>query len=378
MKKHIFCVLAFFAFAKALQAQQTQAPYIFTDIIDLQATPVVSQGNTGTCWSFSTSSFLESEITRLTGKEVDLSEMYTVRNTYPAKAQNYVMRQGKAQFSEGGLAHDVINSVSKYGLAPLEAYTGLALTENSHNHAEMVAVLQGMLDVYIDNPGAKLSNKWKSAVAGVLDVYLGENMNEFKYEDKMYTPKAFAKAHKINPEAYVSLTSFSHKPFYSSFILNIPDNFSNGAFYNLPLDELIANLDNALDTNFTVTLDCDVSEQSFSSKHGVAVIPADYNKAKLSVLGPEKEKKITQEFRQDEFENYNTTDDHLMHITGKARDQNGTLYYKVKNSWGTDKTRTKYRGYVYMSVSYIKLKAISILVHKDALLPSTKKKTGIR
>lgn len=377
MKKHIFCVLAFFAFAKALQAQQTQAPYIFTDLIDLQATPVVSQGNTGTCWSFSTSSFLESEITRLTGKEVDLSEMYTVRNTYPAKAQNYVMRQGKAQFSEGGLAHDVINSVSQYGLVPLRAYTGLAPSESKHNHAEMVAVLKGMLDVYIDNPGRSLSKKWKPAVASVLDVYLGENIDSFNYDGKTYTPLSFAKAHKIMPENYITLTSYAHQPYYSNFILNIPDNFSNGAFYNLPLDEFVANLDNALSKGFTITLDCDVSERSFSSKHGVAVIPEDNSKAKLAVLGPEDEKEITQQFRQDEFENYNTTDDHLMHITGKAKDQNGNIYYKVKNSWGTDSSRTKYDGYIYMSVAYIKLKAISILMHKDALLPKTKKKLNL-
>ena len=378
MRKHIFCVLVFFAFAKALQAQQTQAPYIFTDIINLEATPVISQGNTGTCWSFSTSSFLESEIQRLTGKLVDLSEMYTVRNTYPSKAENYVMRQGKAQFSEGGLAHDVINSVSQYGLVPLDAYPGLAPTDNYHNHAEMVAVLKGMLDVYIDNPGRKLSKKWKNAVAGVLDVYLGENLDTFKYENKSYNPQAFVKACKIDPKAYISLTSYSHKPYYSPFILNIPDNFSNGTFYNLPLDEFVSNLDNALNKGFTVTLDCDVSERSFSSKHGVAVIPEDTEKAKLAVLGPEKEKKITQRFRQEEFENYNTTDDHLMHITGKAKDQNGTFYYKVKNSWGTDSSRTKYDGYVYMSVSYIKLKAISILMHKDALLPATKSKIDLQ
>lgn len=377
MKKHIFCVLVFFAFAKALHAQQTTAPYIFTGLIDLQTTPVESQGNTGTCWSFSTSSFLESEIIRLTGKLVDLSEMYTVRNTYPAKASNYVMRQGKAQFSEGGLAHDVINSVSQYGLVPLDAYTGLAPLENKHNHAEMVAVLKGMLDVYIDNPGRSLSKKWKPAVASVLDVYLGENLNQFTYEGKTYTPASFAAAFKVDPKAYVTLTSYSHEPFYNNFILNIPDNFSNGSFYNLPLDEFIANLDHALSKGFTVTLDCDVSERSFSSKHGVAVIPSDSEKAKLAVLGPEPEKEITQQFRQDEFENYNTTDDHLMHITGKAKDQNGIIYYKVKNSWGTDSSRTKYDGYVYMSASYIRLKAISVLLHKDALVSSTKKKLGL-
>ncbi len=374
MKNWSFCIVLFFAFAKAVLAQETSATYIFTDLIDLEATPVLSQGNTGTCWSFSTSSFLESEIERLTGEKVDLSEMYTVRNTYPSKAENYVMRQGKAQFSEGGLAHDVLNSVSRYGLVPIDAYTGLAPTENRHNHAEMVAILQAMLDTYIENPGRTLSKKWKPAVEAVLDTYLGEKHTQFSYNNKEYTPQSFATAMKINPSDYISITSFTHASFYESFILNIPDNFSNGSFYNLPLDEFIQSIDHALDNGFTVTLDCDVSELSFSSKHGVAVIPAQSENKKLAVLGPEKEKKISQQYRQDQFENFNTTDDHLMHITGKAKDQHGTIYYKVKNSWGTDENRTKYDGYVYMSAAYMRLKSISVLMHTDALPKSIHKK----
>ena len=374
MKKFTFSIILVFAFAKAVLAQETNVSYIFTDLIDLETTPVISQGNTGTCWSFSTSSFLESEITRITGKKVDLSEMYTVRNTYPMKAENYVMRQGKAQFSEGGLAHDVINSVARYGLVPLDAYTGLAPTENTHNHAEMVAVIEAMLNTYIDNPGRRLSKKWKPAVNAVLDTYLGAQVTRFSFENNEYTPEEFAKAMRIHPSEYISLTSFTHAPRYSSFILNIPDNFSNGSFYNVSLDEFIQSIDHALENGFTITLDCDVSELSFSSKQGVAVIPDQKENAKLAVLGPEKEKAITQQYRQDEFENYNTTDDHLMHITGKAKDQNGTVYYKVKNSWGTNPDRTAYNGYVYMSVSYIRLKAISVLMHRDGLPNNISKK----
>ncbi len=374
MKKLIFCLVICFVFAKALVAQESTNTYQFTDIINLEANPVESQGNTGTCWSFSTSSFLESEIYRINGKLIDLSEIYTVRNTYPDKAENYIMRQGKAQFSEGGLAHDVINSVAQYGLVPLDAYTGLAPTENIHNHSEMVVVLKAMLDTYVKNPGRKLSKKWKPAISGILDLYLGENLNTFSYDGKQYSPQSFAKSLKIDPTKYVSLSSFTHNPFYESFILNIPDNFSNGAFYNLPIDELIANVDNALKKGFTLTLDCDVSESSFSSKQGVAVIPSDKDKAKMAVLGPKKEKKISQIYRQNEFENYNTTDDHLMHITGKAKDQNGIMYYKVKNSWGSN---TNQDGYIYMSASYMRLKAISILMHKDAILSSTKRKLSL-
>jgi len=378
MKKVLLILVTIFAFAKAshgqvdgqsntttIPSESTGEAYIFKDVIDLEATPVISQGNTGTCWSFSTSSFLESEITRLTGKQVDLSEMYTVRNTYPEKANNYVMRQGKAQFSEGGLAHDVINSIANYGLVPLDAYTGLAPTDDRHNHAEMVSVIKSMLDTYIDNPGRQLSPKWKMAVAGVLDVYLGKNPDNFTFQGKTYTPDSFRKSVNINPDDYISLTSFTHIPFYKSSILNIPDNFSNGSFYNVPLDEFVATIDKALEKGYTLTLDCDVSEITFSSRQGVAVIPEQPENKKLAVLKPLPEKEINQQYRQQEFENYNTTDDHLMHITGKAIDQNGTIYYKVKNSWGTNPNRTTYDGYVYMSLSYIKLKAISILLHKD-------------
>ncbi|WP_339831829.1 C1 family peptidase [uncultured Altibacter sp.] len=351
-----------------------QAPYQFTEIIDLETTPVISQGRTGTCWSFSTSSFLESEIMRRTGKQIDLSEMYTVRNTYPLKAENFVMRQGKAQFSEGGLAHDVINSVAMYGLVPNEAYSGLFPSEENHNHAELVAVLEAMVKTYVDNPGRSLSPNWKKAVASVLDVYLGKNPETFTYEGKQYTPKSFLAMTTLEPKEYVTITSFTHAPFYTEFVLNIPDNWSNGTMYNVPLDEMMATIDNALEEGFSVELDCDVSERTFSSKDGVAVMPKDSENNIKALQGIYPEAFVNQEFRQQEFENYSTTDDHLMHITGMLRDQNGTKYYKVKNSWGTDESRNANGGYVYFSEAYMRLKAISIMVHKDAVPKNTSKK----
>ncbi len=350
-----------------------QEPYKFNTVIDIDATPVISQGRTGTCWSFSTSSFLESEIIRLTGKRIDLSEMYQVRNTYPLKAQNYIFRQGKAQFSEGALAHDVINSVKQNGLVPFEAYSGLFVNEKAYNHAELAAVLKAMLDTYIKNPGGKLSNKWRKAVESMLDIYIGKKVESFTYDGKTFTPKEFLKETKINPDDYVTITSYTHHPFYSTFILNIPDNWSNGSFYNLQLDELITTIDHALEKGYTIALDCDVSERTFSSKDGVAVIPLQDNNLK-ALQGIYPEKTITQEFRQKEFENYNTTDDHLMHITGLLKDQKGNKYYKVKNSWGTNPNRTTHNGYVYMSEAYVRLKAISILLHKDALPKELSKK----
>lgn len=347
--------------------------YKFTPINDLDCSSVKSQGNTGTCWSFSTSSFLESEIKRITNKDVDLSEMYTVRNTYPKKAWNYVMRHGKAQFSEGGLAHDVLNSVENYGLVPETAFTGLNNTEDKHNHTEMITVLKAMLNAYIDNPARKLSPRWKTSVEAILDIYLGKNNNSFLYEGKNYTPKTFQEMLKINPSDYYTITSFTHQPFYKNFILNIPDNFSNGSMYNVPLDEFEQTMVAAIEKGYTIELDIDVSERTFSSKNGIAIVPENEEKELEALLGIRKEKEITQAYRQQEFENYTTTDDHLMHITGMAKDQNGTIYFKTKNSWGSNNNRVKYGGYIYISATYIKLKAISVTVHKDALTKKLRK-----
>ena len=352
----------------------TAQEYEFKTIKDIENTQVKSQGNTGTCWSFSTTSFLESEIIRLTGKNIDLSEMYTVRNTYSDKASNYLYRQGKAQFSEGGLGHDVINSVARYGLVPEQVFSGLDMGQQTHNHAEVVAVLKSMLDAYIKNPAKELSPKWKKATESVLDVYLGENKEKFEFEGKEYTPKSFAEYVKINPSNYVTITSFKHAKMYDDFVLNIPDNFSNGSFYNVSLDELVAVTENALEKGFTIELDCDVSEKTFSSKNGVAFIPASVLDSEKGLKEIIKEKNITSSFRQSEFENFNTTDDHLMHIVGLVKDQQGNRYFKVKNSWGTKQGNN---GYVYMSIPYFKLKTISVLVHKDGLLNDLKKKLNI-
>lgn len=352
--------------------------YTFETLTDLEATPVTSQGITGTCWSFSTSSFLESEIMRTTGKKIDLSEMYNVRNTYPKKAWNYVMRRGKAQFSQGGLSHDVINSVAQYGMVPQKVYSGLKEGQEKYNHIEMVSVLEAMLKVYVENPARTLSGDWKAAVESVLDVYLGPKVDEFTYQGKTYTPKSFLEMTKIQPEDYVSVTSFLHQPFYTSFVLNIPDNFSNGSFYNIKLDEFIGVIDHALENGYTLALDCDVSEPSFSQKHGVAVIPENEFEVKAILDEIKQEKLISPEYRQEEFENFHTTDDHLMHIIGKVKDQKGNIYYKVKNSWGTDKTRVgDSGGYIYISVPYMKLKAISVMLHKDGLPKDTRKKLDL-
>ena len=363
-------------FASGLFSASAQN-YEFQKVNDVECLPVISQDITGTCWSFSTSSFLESEIIRLTGKKIDLSEMFQARTTYLAKAENYVMRQGKANFSEGALAHDVLNSVAKNGLVPNSIFDGLNDGESKHNHAEMVAVLEAMLKTYVSNPSGKLSKNWKQAVNAVLDIYLGSIPTKFEYEGKNYTPKSFAEFAKIKPENYITLTSFTHEANYKPFILNIPDNFSNGSMYNLPLDEFITNIDNALANGYSLSLDCDVSEATFSGKYGVAFVPEKEEDTKTGLAEIITEKNITPEYRQQEFENLATTDDHLMHIVGKVKDQKGNTYYKVKNSWGSDEKKVANGGYVYMSVPYMKLKAISVLVHKDGIQKETKKKLGL-
>ena len=218
--------------------------------------------------------------------------MFTVRNTYTDKANNYLYRQGKAQFSEGGLAHDVMNSVAKYGLVPEQEFSGLETGVQNHNHAELVAVLKSMLDAYIKNPAKELSPRWKLAIESVLDVYLGKKIEKFSYKGKNYTPITFAESFKINPKNYVTISSFEHEKKYKKFLLNIPDNFSNGLFYNVSLDEMLAVVENGLKNGYTIELDCDVSEKTFSSKSGIAVIPEDKATQMEALLGIKKEKEI--------------------------------------------------------------------------------------
>lgn len=362
------------------QAIAQTAGYNFKMKKAISATPVKNQQNTGTCWSFSTTSFVESELIRIGQGEHDLSEMYTVRQIYLEKALNYIRRQGKAQFSEGSLSHDVINIVRKYGAVPESAFNGLNNGDTKYNHSELEMVLQGMLDGMIKNKG-NLSNHWKKAVEAVLDVYLGEVPEEFKYNGKSYNAKTFAdKVLKINPDDYIELTSYEHHPFYKVCVLEIPDNFSNGFYYNVPIEDLETITDNAVTLGYTVAWDCDVSEKGFSQKNGLAILPAkswdDMNKNEKEAVfkAPVPQQKVDQAMRQSTFDNYSTTDDHLMHITGVAKDSKGNSYYQVKNSWGE---RGQFDGYLYASKAYFQLKTVAVLVHKDAIPTQIKTKLGL-
>lgn len=374
-------VFAFFLSTVTLYAQNEDAnDYHFTIIKKLDCTPVKNQGRSGTCWSFATSSFLESELLRMGKGEHNLSEMFVVRNIYLEKAINYVLRQGKANFDQGALSHDLIHAYEKYGIVPESVFNGKVDSDQEvYNHNEMVAVIKGMLEALVKERNG-ISEHWMDAFKSVLDVYMGSAPEEFKYEGKTYTPKSYAKSLGLNPDDYISLTSFTHHPFYSNFILEIPDNFSNGSYYNIPIDELQKVVDNALQNGYTVAWDADVSEKGFGARNGMAILPAkDWKDMSTSEVSeafkkPVKEMDVTQENRQEAFETYATTDDHLMHITGTAEDIDGNKYYFTKNSWGKD---IGDNGFLYVSQPYFRMKTIAIMVHKDAIPKDLRKKLGI-
>lgn len=339
----------------------THAQYKITDEIAVGCTDIKNQAKTGTCWSFATCSFLESELMRVGRGNYDLSEMFVVRNIYRDKARNFVLRQGKANFSQGSLSHDFINTVMRHGIVPEDVYSGKTEGVTAHDHSELSAVLKGYVEALVGRK--KLSDKWDDGFDAILDVYLGPVEENFVVDGTSYHPKAFAMQLGINPGDYVNLTSFTHHPFYSSFILEIPDNFSNGSFINVPLNELEIIVDNALKNGYSVAWDGDVSEKGFSSGKGLAVLPVD-SKNEDVFKKPVPEVTVSAENRQANFESYATTDDHLMHIVGIAKDGEGNKYYKIKNSWGEV---SDLKGFLYMSAPYFRMKTMSVTLHKDGI-----------
>jgi len=356
MKFFLLVVTLCFAVSFSADAQ-----YRFSSTKDIECTEVKSQGSTGTCWSYATSSFLESELMRTDKGDMDISEMYVVREIYKDKARNYVLRQGKANFSQGSLSHDVIRVLRTKGMMPQSAFQGKADSEKKYNHTEMEAVLKGMLDGVIKQK--KVSDKWMIAFEKILDVYLGECPESFMVNGKKMKPTDYVSTLELDADDYVSITSFSHHPFYSKFILEIPDNYSNGSYFNVPLDELTSIIDNAAAKGYSIAWDGDVSEKGFSAKNGIAVLPVDPKREDL-YSKPGKEESVTQESRQGMFESFSTTDDHLMQIVGTAKDESGNSYFKIKNSWGEI---SDYKGFLYMSKPYMQAKTVSIMVHKDAI-----------
>lgn len=343
------------------EKDENKCPHEFTIIKVNSATSVKNQGHTGTCWSFSTTSFVESELMRMGYDSLDLSEMFFARNCYLPKAEKFVRYHGNSNFGEGGQAHDVINAIKIHGFVPEEIYTGMTYDQEKHNHGEMSTILDGILNGIVKR--REVSPKWEEAFTSILDVYLGEYPVEFKYKGKTYTPKTFAEESGFNPDDYIEFTSYTNYPFYEKVNLEVPDNWSNNLYYNVPLEELIEVIDYSIENGYTLVWDGDTGSDNFYRDKGYAVIPVEDTEDEPTE--PEEEKIITQEMRQEAFDSYDMTDDHLMHIIGLAENQNGTKFYYTKNSWGTE--GKIFDGYWYMSEPYVKLKTVAILVHKDAV-----------
>lgn len=366
----------------------------FTVVKENKITPVKNQASSGTCWSFSGIGFYESELLRLGKPEVDLSEMFVVHHSYTDKADKYVRMYGNANFGGGGAFYDVTYVLKNYGIVPESVMTGLNYGEEKHKHAELDALLAAYVKVIASNPNKKISTAWKAGFDGILDAYLGKCPAEFTVDGKKYTPVTYAQSLGLNFDDYISLTSFTHHPYYTKFAVEVPDNWRNDESYNVPLDELMQIIDNAVDKGYTVAWASDVSERGFT-RNGVAVNP-EIKKENLPGTDqarwlnisqremedkiykanyPQPEMKVTPELRQAAFDNQQTTDDHGMLIFGTAKDQNGTPYYMVKNSWGTD---SKYKGIWYASKSFVEYKTIDILVNKNAIPKEILKKLGIK
>jgi bleomycin hydrolase len=360
----ISLVLTTRAFTQATATSDIASPYLFTIIKDNAKGQTEDQCATGTCWSFATISFLESEIIRKGNKPVDLSEMFNVRINYSRKADSYVRYQGKQQFGPGGLGHDVIDVVRDFGIVTESAFTGLMPGKAEYDHGGLDGMLESTVKTVLEKKLNESGNDWKKTVESMLNAGIGEVPAQFDYEGKRYTPASFRDAMKINANDYVSITSFTHHPFYMPFVLEVPDNWSKGSFFNLPLDEMMRVMDNAIDNGYTIAWDADVSERGFSFAKGLGILIDGSVKKDEMWNGMMREDSVDPQKRQDAFDRFETTDDHLMHITGKAKDQNGVVYYITKNSWGSE---NPFKGFQYVSRNYVLMKTVSIIVHKDAL-----------
>ena len=340
-----------------------QVPQFF-DVKTLKATSVKNQAMTGTCWCFATTSLVESEEIRKKNKEIDLSEMFTVRNMYIEKAKNYILRNGRAQFGEGGLGHDEIRAVASYGAVPLNVYTGLLNGATNYDHQILFSALQKYLDSVLRKK--PISDNWLEGYTKILDENFGAPPKEFSYNGKSYTPLSFAReVLNFNADDYVSLTSFIHEPYYKSFVLQVPDNYANGSFYNLPLNELIEAVKYAIDKGYTVAWDTDVSNKGFLQGMGLALNLDNSTSYTKDQINPDmKESGSDATVRQQLYENLTTQDDHLMHITGVEKSKSGKTFFMVKNSWGIV---GPFDGYINVSEAYFAINTLSIVVPKAAL-----------
>ncbi|MCB0799173.1 MAG: aminopeptidase [Bacteroidales bacterium] len=400
MKRSLSLLFALAVAAMPLQAQKAKKQaaaepegFKFTTVVSNPASPVKNQSATGTCWCFATTSFMESELLRMGKGEYDLSEMFIVRKTYENRILDNYLRLGKGNLGEGSLSPSWLRVFREDGIVPQEAYTGISYDSPVHNHRELQSYIDAVTAVPVKMK--RLSKESNEVTGAILDIYLGEVPETFNYKGQSYTPKSFAASLGLNMDDYVHITSFSHFPFYTEGLLEVPDNWEMNRFHNVPVDELIQIMDFALTNGYTVNWDGDVSERGFSHASGVAInpdmskmeIPANTDRARFEGMPsdrtpipgmfdrPQPEIEVTQEIRQKGYETFVTSDDHLMHVTGIVKDQNGNKYYITKNSWGTD--RNPHGGYLNMSESYVRAKTIFIMVHKDAVPADIKAKLKI-
>ena len=382
---------------EATTANDSTEGFRFTTIDSIAITPVKDQNRSSTCWSYSTIGFLESELLRMGKGEYDLSEMFVVHHTMLDRAEYSVRMYGTAEFAPGGSAYDVIYCLKNYGMVPQDAMPGIQYGSTPADtlpvHAELDAIAGGVVKAVTNSGLKKLTPVWKKALTAVYDTYLGECPATFIYNGKEYTPKSFAEELGLNADDYVSITSYTHHPYYTTFALEVPDNWRMDQMYNVPMEEMMAIIDNALAKGYTLAWGADVSEICFTRK-GLGVVPEEEKAVDLTGsdaarwLGlsatdkreeltkkPLPEKTITQEMRQAAYDSWENTDDHGMQIFGTAKDQNGKRYYMVKNSWGTK--RSEYKGIWYVSEAYMQYKTNDVLVHKNAIPKEIRKKLGI-
>ena len=380
------CLVAVTAFA------QTTPEYEFTTIKENPITSIKNQYRSGTCWCFSALSFIESEILRTKGVEVDLSEMFVVGKSYFDRGVKYVRLDGHLNFAAGSSFGDVLHVINDYGIVPQDVYSGFNYGTEMPEQAELDAVLKGYVTAVKSNPNKKLTTAWKNGLQGILDAYFGEAPATFTVEGVEYTPESYRDHLDIKSSDYVNITSFTHHPFYQPFILEICDNWRWDSAYNVPMDEMMEIMYNAIEKGYTIAWGSDVSEKGFT-RNGLAVMPVEEQKASAGSdqerwVGKSTEESkeevkaelpvemtITQEMRQIAYDNKTTTDDHGMHIYGVAKDQNGRNYFMVKNSWGET---GKYKGIWYASDSFVRYKTMNIIVHKDALPKHIAKKLGLK
>ena len=401
MKKTIlFVVMAFVALGLSAKKKEKSedAGFKFTVVKENPITSVKNQNRAGTCWCYSTLAFIESELLRMGKGEYDFSEMYIVHNTYLDRADRAVRTHGDVSFSQGGSFYDVLYGMEHFGLVPEEEMRpGVMYGDTLSNHNELTAVSNAVVaaiangksrSLQSDNEGNML---WKKAIAAVHDIYLGERPEKFTYNGVEYTPATFYESTGLNASDYVSLTSYTHHPFYSSFVLEIQDNWRWAQSYNLPIDELLEVFENAIMNGYTIAWGSDVSEDGFT-RDGIAVLPDAGKVQELSgsdmahwlklspaekklTTKPQPQKWCTQAERQLAYDNWETTDDHGMLIYGIAKDQEGTRYYMVKNSWGE---AGKYKGLWYASEAFVRYKTMNIVVHKDAIPEHIAKKLNFK